>query len=47
MGIIYSALNRVIETKSGVQRYDGKVLMDVPKVADLPPGVRRCKSPGL
>lgn len=30
---------RMIETKSGVERYDGKLLSDVPKIAELPPEV--------
>lgn len=27
---------RVIETKAGVARYDGKMLANVPKIRDLP-----------
>ena len=27
---------RVIETKAGVARYDGKMLTNVPKIKDLP-----------
>lgn len=32
---------RVIETKEGVARYDGKLLANVPKIHELPPEVLR------
>ncbi len=31
---------RVIETKEGEARYDGKLLANVPKIHELPPEVR-------
>lgn len=38
---IYLLVIRVIETKAGVARYDGKMLANVPKIRDLPPEVSK------